>query len=126
MRKIRAASPALGQTEPKASSSIDRLLFFDRDFNPVENLLGNELPASVKPAASFWEHFPELDKSAIMLALRSLDDTAKPLRVSGDLGTPASHGLTIYRIGDLFAVVRSEELSTMSAQPFCIWRPTIR
>ncbi|MGO6677943.1 putative bifunctional diguanylate cyclase/phosphodiesterase [Rhizobium leguminosarum] len=109
MRKIHAAPSALGQTEPKTSSSIDRLLFFDRDFNPVENLLGNELPASVKPAASFWEHFPELDKSAITLALRSLGDSAQPLQISGDLGTPASHGLTIYRIGDLFAVVRSEE-----------------
>ncbi|MGO8184690.1 putative bifunctional diguanylate cyclase/phosphodiesterase [Rhizobium leguminosarum] len=109
MRKIHAAPSALGQTEAKASSSIDRLLFFDRDFNPVENLLGNELPASVKPAASFWEHFPELDKSAITLALRSLSDSAQPLQISGDLGTPASHGLTIYRIGDLFAVVRSEE-----------------
>ncbi|WP_163876998.1 putative bifunctional diguanylate cyclase/phosphodiesterase [Rhizobium laguerreae] len=109
MQKIHAAPSALGQTEAKASSSIDRLLFFDRDFNPVENLLGNELPASVKPAASFWEHFPELDKSAITLALRSLVDSAQPLQISGDLGTPASHGLTIYRIGDLFAVVRSEE-----------------
>ncbi|MGO7869279.1 putative bifunctional diguanylate cyclase/phosphodiesterase [Rhizobium leguminosarum] len=109
MRKIHAAPSALGQTEPKTSSSIDRLLFFDRDFNPVENLLGNELPASVKPAASFWEHFPELDRSAITLALRSLGDSAQPLQISGDLGTPASHGLTIYRIGDLFAVVRSEE-----------------
>ncbi|TBY77216.1 EAL domain-containing protein [Rhizobium leguminosarum bv. viciae] len=109
MRKIRADPSALGQTEAKASSSIDRLLFFDRDFNPVENLLGNELPATVKPAASFWEHFPELDKSAITLALRSLGDSAQPLRISGDLGTPASHGLTIYQIGDLFAVVRSEE-----------------
>ncbi|NKL99036.1 MULTISPECIES: putative bifunctional diguanylate cyclase/phosphodiesterase [Rhizobium] len=109
MQKIHAAPSALGQTEAKASSSIDRLLFFDRDFNPVENLLGNELPASVKPAASFWEHFPELDKSAITLALRSLGDSAQPLQISGDLGTPASHGLTIYRIGDLFAVVRSEE-----------------
>ncbi|MBY5570074.1 bifunctional diguanylate cyclase/phosphodiesterase [Rhizobium leguminosarum] len=109
MRKIHAAPSALGQTEAKTSSSIDRLLFFDRDFNPVENLLGNELPASVKPAASFWEHFPELDKSAITLALRSLGDSAQPLQISGDLGTPASHGLTIYRIGDLFAVVRSEE-----------------
>ncbi|CAN7442509.1 EAL domain-containing protein [Rhizobium leguminosarum] len=109
MRKIHAAPSALGQIEAKASSSIDRLLFFDRDFNPVENLLGNELPASVKPAVSFWEHFPELDKSAITLALRSLGDSAQPLRISGDLGTPASHGLTIYRIGDLFAVVRSEE-----------------
>ncbi|MBX5157973.1 MULTISPECIES: EAL domain-containing protein [unclassified Rhizobium] len=111
MRKIRAASPALGQTQPEASSSIDRLLFFDRDFNPIENLLGNELPASVKPAASLWEHFPELDKSAITLAFRSLDDSGKPLRVSGDLGRSGSHGLTIYRIGDLFAVVRSEELA---------------
>ncbi|MBP2445228.1 putative bifunctional diguanylate cyclase/phosphodiesterase [Rhizobium leguminosarum] len=111
MRKIRAASPALGQTQPEASSSIDRLLFFDRDFNPVENLLGNELPASVKPAASLWEHFPELDKSAITLAFRSLDDSGKPLRVSGDLGGSGSHGLTIYRIGVLFAVVRSEELA---------------
>ncbi|MGO8656222.1 GGDEF-domain containing protein, partial [Rhizobium ruizarguesonis] len=55
MQKIHAAPSALGQTEAKASSSIDRLLFFDRDFDPVENLLGNELPASVKPAASFWE-----------------------------------------------------------------------
>ncbi|MGO7420367.1 putative bifunctional diguanylate cyclase/phosphodiesterase, partial [Rhizobium ruizarguesonis] len=109
MQKIHAAPSALGQTEAKASSSIDRLLFFDRDFNPVENLLGNELPASVKPVASFWEHFPELDKSAITLALRSLGDSAQPLQISGDLGTPASHGLTIYRIGDLFAVVRSEE-----------------
>ncbi|MGO6966956.1 putative bifunctional diguanylate cyclase/phosphodiesterase [Rhizobium leguminosarum] len=109
MRKIHAAPSVLGQTEAKTSSSIDRLLFFDRDFNPVENLLGNELPASVKPAASFWEHFPELDKSAITLALRSLGDSAQPLQISGDLGTPASHGLTIYRIGDLFAVVRSEE-----------------
>lgn len=110
MRKIRAASPALGQTQSKASSSIDRLLFFDRDFNPIENLLGNELPASVKPAASLWEHFPELDKSAVMLAFRSLDDSGQPLRISGDLGRPGSQGLTIYRIGDLFAVVRSEEL----------------
>lgn len=109
MRKIRAAHSALGKTEAEASSSIDRLLFFDRDFNPVENLLGNELPASVKPAASFWEHFPELDQSAITLALRSLGDSAQPLRISGDLGEPGSRGLTIYRIGDLFAVVRSEE-----------------
>ncbi|MGO7727648.1 putative bifunctional diguanylate cyclase/phosphodiesterase [Rhizobium johnstonii] len=109
MQKIHAAPSALGQTEAKASSSIDRLLFFDRDFNPVENLLGNELPASAKPAASFWEHFPELDKSAITLALRSLGDSLQPLQISGDLGAPGSHGLTIYRIGDLFAVVRSEE-----------------
>jgi len=109
MRKIRAAHSALGKTEAEASSSIDRLLFFDRDLNPVENLLGNELPPSVKPAASFWEHFPELDQSAITLALRSLGDSAQPLRISGDLGEPGSRGLTIYRIGDLFAVVRSEE-----------------
>ncbi|EJT04765.1 EAL domain-containing protein [Rhizobium sp. CCGE 510] len=109
MRKI-AARSALGRTEARASSSIDRLLFFDRDFNPVENFLGNELPASVKSAASLWEHFPELDKSAIALALHSLDESAPPLRISGDLGRPGWHGLTIYRIGDLFAVVRSEEL----------------
>ncbi|MGV4795280.1 EAL domain-containing protein [Rhizobium sp. F40D2] len=110
MRKIRAAGSALGQTQAEASTSIDRLLFFDRDFNPVESLFGNELPASVKPAASLWEHFPQLDKSAISLAFRSLDDSAQPLRISGDLGGPGSHGLTIYRIGELFAVVRSDEL----------------
>ena len=109
MRKSRAARSTLGKTEEKALSSIDRLLLFDRDFNPVENLLGNELPASVKPAASFWEHFPELDKSEITLAFRSMGDSAQPLRISGDLGEPRSHGLTIYRIGDLFAVVRSEQ-----------------
>ncbi|WP_064694503.1 putative bifunctional diguanylate cyclase/phosphodiesterase [Rhizobium aegyptiacum] len=109
MRKIPAARLALGKTEAVASSLIERLLFFDRDLNPIENLLGNALPASVKPAASFWEHFPELDKSSIMLAFRSLDDNAQPLRISGDFGSPGTHGLTIYRIGDLFAVVRSEE-----------------
>lgn len=108
MRKIRAALSALGKTETETPSSIDRLLFFDRDFNPVENLLGNELPASVKPTASFWEQFPELDKSEITLALRSMGDAAQPLRISGGPGRPGSHGLTIYRIGDLFAVVRSE------------------
>ncbi|ARO24647.1 GGDEF-domain containing protein [Rhizobium sp. S9] len=107
MGKIPAARLALEKTEAITSGLIDRLLFFDRDFNPVENLLGNALPASVKPAASFWEHFPELDKSAIMLAFRSLDDSAQPLRITGALG--GSHDLTIYRIGDLFAVVRSEE-----------------
>ncbi|AHG45935.1 diguanylate cyclase [Rhizobium leguminosarum bv. trifolii CB782] len=110
MRKIRAASSALGQTQAEASSSIDRLLFFDRDFNPIEDFLGNDLPASVKPAASLWEHFPQLDKSAITLAFRSLDESVQPLRISGDLGGPGAHGLTIYRIGDLFAVVRSDEL----------------
>ncbi|MEB3042506.1 GGDEF-domain containing protein [Rhizobium sophoriradicis] len=109
MRKIPAARLALGKPEAEASSLIDRLLFFDRDFNPIEDLLGNPLPSSVKPAASFWEHFPELDKSAITLAFRSLDDNSQPLRISGNLGVPGSHGLTIYRIGDLFAVVRSEE-----------------
>ncbi|MBB4477799.1 putative bifunctional diguanylate cyclase/phosphodiesterase [Rhizobium etli] len=107
MRKP-AARLALGKPEAEASSLIDRLLFFDRDFNPIEDLHGNALPPSVKPAASFWEHFPELDKSAVTLAFRSLDDSGKPLRISGHLGTPDSHGLTIYRIGDLFAVVRSE------------------
>ncbi|ANL47364.1 GGDEF/EAL domain-containing protein [Rhizobium phaseoli] len=109
MRKVPAARLALGKPEAEASSLIDRLLFFDRDFNPIEDLHGNVLPSSVKPAASFWEHFPELDKSAITLAFRSLDDNAQPLRISGDLGAAGSHGLTIYRIGDLFAVVRSEE-----------------
>jgi len=109
MRKSRAARSTLGKTEAKALSSIDRLLLFDRDFNPVEKLLGNELPASVKPAASFWEHFPELDKSEITLAFRSMGDSAQPLRVSSDVGMPGSQGLTIYRIGDLFAVVRSEQ-----------------
>ncbi|WP_106796641.1 EAL domain-containing protein [Rhizobium sp. H4] len=109
MRKIPAARLALGKPEAEASSLVDRLLFFDRDFNPIEDLHGNALPSSVKPAASFWEHFPELDKSAITLAFRSLDDNSQPLRISGDLGAPGSHGLTIYRIGDLFAVVRSEE-----------------
>ncbi|WP_434729453.1 putative bifunctional diguanylate cyclase/phosphodiesterase [Rhizobium binae] len=107
MRKVPAARLALGK--PEAESLIDRLLFFDRDFNPIEDLHGNVLPSSVKPAASFWEHFPELDKSAITLALRSLDDNSQPLRISGDLGAPGANGLTIYRIGDLFAVVRSEE-----------------
>ncbi|KKZ85940.1 putative bifunctional diguanylate cyclase/phosphodiesterase [Rhizobium phaseoli] len=109
MRKVPAARLALGKPEAEASSLIDRLLFFDRDFNPIEDLHGNVPPSSVKPAASFWEHFPELDKSAITLAFRSLDDNAQPLRISGDLGAAGSHGLTIYRIGDLFAVVRSEE-----------------
>ncbi|MBB2794003.1 UNVERIFIED_ORG: diguanylate cyclase (GGDEF)-like protein [Rhizobium pisi] len=109
MRKVPAARLALGKPEAEASSLIDRLLFFDRDFNPIEDLHGNVLPSSVKPAASFWEHFPELDKSAITLAFRSLDDNAQPLRISGDLGAAGSQGLTIYRIGDLFAVVRSEE-----------------
>ncbi|ACE91724.1 putative bifunctional diguanylate cyclase/phosphodiesterase [Rhizobium phaseoli] len=109
MRKVPAARLALGKPEAEASSLIDRLLFFDRDFNPIEDLHGNVLPSSVKPAASFWEHFPELDKSAITLAFRSLDANAQPLRISGDLGAAGSHGLTIYRIGDLFAVVRSEE-----------------
>lgn len=109
MRKSRAARSTLGKTEAKALSSIDRLLLFDRDFNPVENLLGNELPASIRPAASFWEHFPDLDKSEITLAFRSMGDSAQPLRVSSDVGMPGSQGLTIYRIGDLFAVVRSEQ-----------------
>ncbi|MBX4957326.1 putative bifunctional diguanylate cyclase/phosphodiesterase [Rhizobium lentis] len=109
MRKIPAARLALGKTEATASSLIDRLLFFDRDLNPIENLLGNALPDSVRPAASFWEHFPELDKAAIKLAFRSLEDNAQPLRISGDFGSAGSQGLTIYRIGDLFAVVRSEE-----------------
>ncbi|MBX4883753.1 EAL domain-containing protein [Rhizobium bangladeshense] len=109
MRKFPAARLALEKTEPITSGLIDRLLFFDRDFNPVEDLLGSALPPSVKPAASFWEHFPALEKSAIMLAFRSLDDSSQPLRISGDLGSPGSHNLTIYRIGDLFAVVRSEE-----------------
>ncbi|WP_183913018.1 bifunctional diguanylate cyclase/phosphodiesterase [Rhizobium lentis] len=109
MRKIPAARLAIGKPEAEASSLVDRLLFFDRDFNPIEDLHGNALPSSVRPAASFWEHFPELDKSAITLAFRSLDDNSQPLRISGDLGAPGSHGLTIYRIGDLFAVVRSEE-----------------
>ncbi|ULR45544.1 EAL domain-containing protein [Rhizobium sp. K102] len=108
MRKIPAARLALGKPEAEASSLSDRLLFFDRDFNPIEDLHGNALPPSVKPAASFWEHFPELDKTAVTLAFRSLDDSGQPLRISGDLGAPDSHGLTIYRIGDLFAVVRSE------------------
>lgn len=109
MRKIPAARLALGKPEAEASSLMDRLLFFDRDFNPIEDLLGNALPSYVKPAASFWEHFPELDKSAITRAFHSLDDNAQPLRISGELGAPGSPGLTIYRIGDLFAVVRSEE-----------------
>ena len=109
MRKSRAARSTLGKTEAKALSSIDRLLLFDRDFNPVENLLGNELPASIRPAASFWEHFPDLDKSEITLAFRSMGDSAQPLRVSSDVGMSGSQGLTIYRIGDLFAVVRSEQ-----------------
>lgn len=108
MRKIPAARLALGKPEAEASSLIDRLLFFDRDFNPIEDLHGNALPPSVKPAASFWEHFPELDKTAVTLAFRSLDDSGQPLRISSDLSAPDSHGLTIYRIGDLFAVVRSE------------------
>ncbi|PDT37990.1 GGDEF-domain containing protein [Rhizobium sp. M10] len=108
MRKFPAARLALGKPEAEASSLIDRLLFFDRDFNPIEDLHGNALPPSVKPAASFWEHFPELDKTAVTLAFRSLDDSGQPLRIPGDLGAPDSHGLTIYRIGDLFAVVRSE------------------
>ncbi|ARQ10728.1 GGDEF/EAL domain-containing protein [Rhizobium etli] len=107
MRKIPATRLALEKTEAITWGLIDRLLFFDRDFNPVENLLGNALPASVKAAASFWELFPELDKSAVMLAFRSLGDSTQPLRITGALG--GSHDLTIYRIGDLFAVVRSEE-----------------
>lgn len=90
---------------------VERLLFFDREFNPVESLLGKPLPAAVTPAASFWEHFPELDKSEITLAARSIDDTARPLRILRDPDKPGSHGITIYRIGDLFAVVRSEERS---------------
>ncbi|MBX5155410.1 EAL domain-containing protein [Rhizobium lentis] len=108
MRKIPAASLALEKTETIDSGGpVDRLMFFDRDFNPVENLLGNALPTSLKPAASFWEHFPELDKSAVMLAFRSLGDSAQPLRITDALG--GSHDLTIYRIGDLFAVLQSEE-----------------
>ncbi|RUM00179.1 putative bifunctional diguanylate cyclase/phosphodiesterase [Rhizobium chutanense] len=109
MRKIRAARSARGKTEAKVLSSVDRLLFFDRDFNPVENLLGNELPASVKPAASFWEHFAGLDKSALTLAFSSMGESAQPLRIFAEPGRPGSRGLTIYRIGDLYAVVRSED-----------------
>lgn len=87
----------------------DGLLFFDREFNPVETLLGNPLPAAVRPAASLWEHFPELDRSEITLAAHSIGDAARPLRISPDPNKPGSHGITIYRIGELFAVVRSEE-----------------
>jgi diguanylate cyclase (GGDEF)-like protein len=109
MRKNRPARSILGETEERAvNPPVERLLFFDRDFNPVENALGNELPDSVKPKASFWEHFPEIDKSEILLSL-SMDSSAQPLRIARDPGRPDAQGLTIYRIGDLFAVVRSDE-----------------
>ncbi|WP_183743446.1 MULTISPECIES: bifunctional diguanylate cyclase/phosphodiesterase [unclassified Rhizobium] len=111
MRRNRAARSPLEDTEAKALHPVDRLLFFDRDFNPVEDLLGNALPASVKPAMSFWEQFPELDKSEIMPAVHSIGDTALTLRILRDPHRPGSDGITIYRIGDFFAVVRSEERS---------------
>jgi diguanylate cyclase (GGDEF)-like protein len=109
MPRDRAARSPLEQTEAKALHPADGLLFFDREFNPVESLLGNPLPAAVTPAASLWEHFPELDRSEITLAAHSIGDAARPLRISLDPDKPGSHGITIYRIGELFAVVRSEE-----------------
>jgi diguanylate cyclase (GGDEF)-like protein len=109
MRKNRTAFSTLGKTEAEPPTSMNRLLFFDGNFDPVENLLGNELPAVVKSSKSLWEHFPELDKSKISVAFRSVGDSAPPLRVTIKLSRPGLHELTIYRIGNLFAAVWSAE-----------------
>jgi diguanylate cyclase (GGDEF)-like protein len=107
MRKARATRATPEDRREHAPSPIDRLLFFDHDFNPIKNLLGDELPAALAPAMSLWEHFPELDKSATMQALRSMGEGVQSLRLSINIRKPGSQRLTIFQIGNMYAVVRS-------------------
>ena len=107
MRKARATRATPEDRQEHAPSPIDRLLFFDHDFNPIKNLLGDELPAALAPAMSLWEHFPELDKLATMQALRSMGEGVQSLRLSINIRKPGSQRLTIFQIGNMYAVVRS-------------------
>lgn len=106
MRKSRAGLPTFDKIKA-ASVSAEKLFLFDRDFKPVENLLNIKLPVSVKTDKSFWDHFPELDRPKIKLAIRSISENAPPLRVTHNVDGREFSNLTIYRIADLIAVIES-------------------
>src|SRR6266576_3809996 len=107
MRKSRAGLPTFDKIKAAASVSAEKLFLFDRDFKPVENLLDIKLPVSVKTDKSLWDHFPELDRPKIELAVRSISENAPPVRVTHDVDGSEFSNLTIYRIADLIAVIQS-------------------
>ncbi|MGO4569075.1 diguanylate cyclase, partial [Rhizobium sp. 2YAF20] len=107
MRKSREGLPTFDKIKAAASVSAVKLFLFDRDFKPVENLLDIKLPVSVKTDKSFWDHFPNLDRPKIELAIRSISENAPPLRVTHNVDGSEFSNLTIYRIADLIAVIES-------------------
>jgi diguanylate cyclase (GGDEF)-like protein len=107
MRKSRAGWPTFDKTKAATSVSAEKLFLFDRDFKPVENLLDIKLPVSVKTDKSFWDHFPELDRTKIEPAIRSMSENAPPFRVTHGVEGGEFSNLTIYRIADRIAVIES-------------------